>query len=101
MILEFSTYPIGSGESLSEAVADVVELVEQSGLPYQTHAMGTVVEGEWDELMDLVKQCHFALRNKHARVATRIAIDDRSGAKNRMSGKLDSIERRLGRKIKR
>lgn len=99
MLLEFSTYPIGSGESLSKDVASVIDIIEKSGLPHKTHAMGTVVEGDWDELMDLVKRCHYALAENHNRVTTRIVIDDRKGASGRIEGKIDSIERHLGREI--
>jgi len=99
MLLEFSTFPIGSGESLSKDVAGVIDIIEKSGLPHKTHAMGTVVEGEWNELMELVRKCHFALAENHNRVTTRIVIDDRKGASGRINGKIDSIESHLGREI--
>jgi uncharacterized protein (TIGR00106 family) len=99
MLLEFSTFPIGSGESLSKDVAGVIDIIEKSGLVHKTHAMGTVVEGEWDDLMELVKRCHFALAANHNRVETRIVIDDRKGASGRIKGKIDSIERHLDREI--
>ncbi len=99
MLLEFSTFPIGSGESLSGDVAGVIRIIEESGLPHKTHAMGTVVEGDWDDLMGLVKKCHFALAASHARVETRIVIDDRKGASGRLKGKIDSLERHLGHEI--
>lgn len=100
MLLEFSTFPIGSGESLSKDVAGVIEIIEKSGLPHKTHAMGTVVEGGWDDLLGLVKKCHFALAEKHGRVETRIVIDDRRGAEGRLAGKIESIEGHLGREIR-
>lgn len=99
MLMEFSTFPIGSGESLSKDVSVVIDIIEKSGLSNKTHAMGTVVEGDWDELMALVKQCHFALAANNSRVTTRIIIDDRRDAKGRIKGKLESIEKHLGREI--
>jgi uncharacterized protein (TIGR00106 family) len=99
MLIEFSTFPAGR-ESLSEAVAGIIDLIDKSGLPYQTHALGTVVEGEWDELMELVRQCHMRMRDDFDRVFTRITIDDREGASDRLTGKVKSIEDKLGRIIK-
>ena len=99
MLLDFSTFPIGVGESLSKEVAGVIDIIEKSGLPHKTHAMGTVVEGDWDELLDLVKKCHFALAENHNRVTTRMVIDDRRDASGRIKGKLKSIESHLGREI--
>ena len=52
MIAAFSITPIGSGESVGAAVAEAVRLVRASGLPNETNAMFTNVEGEWDEVMD-------------------------------------------------
>src|SRR3977135_4497493 len=57
MIAAFSISPAGIGESVSAAVADAVRLVRASGLPNETNAMCTNVEGEWDEVMDLIKAC--------------------------------------------
>jgi len=99
MLLEFSSFP-ASEKSLSGAVAKIIDLIDKSGLPYQTHALGTLVEGEWDELMELVKKCHMLLREDFERVYTRITIDDRKGAKNRLTGKIKSVENKLGRNIR-
>ncbi len=100
MLLEFSTFPIGSSESLSKDVSEIIRIIEDSGLPHRIHAMGTIVEGDWDELMELVKKCHMKLRERFSRVTTRIAIDDREGATGRIEGKIKSIEKHLGREIK-
>ena len=99
MLLEFSTFPAGE-KSMSQYVAGVIDIIDKSGLPYQTHALGTLVEGDWDQLMDLVKQCHMHLRSDFDRVYTRITIDDREGSSGRITGKVESIEQKLGRKIK-
>ena len=57
MLMEFSISPVGKGVSLSKDVAKAVKIVMASGLPHENNPMGTVVEGEWDELMALVKKC--------------------------------------------
>ena len=50
IVCEFSVVPLGAGESLSEQVAKCLKIVQESGLPYQLTPMGTILEGEWDEV---------------------------------------------------
>jgi uncharacterized protein (TIGR00106 family) len=52
MIVEFSVVPIGKGDSLAELVSKVVDIIDTSGMPYQLTAMGTIVEGEWNDVFD-------------------------------------------------
>lgn len=96
MVVEFSIVPTDKGESLSRYVAQVVDLVNKSGLDYRLTAMGTLVEGEWDEIMDLIKRCHQKTREASRRVLTSITVDDREGARGRLNGKVKSVERVLG-----
>jgi uncharacterized protein (TIGR00106 family) len=100
MIAEFSLVPIGKGEELGELVAKIVDIVDVSGLPYQLTAMGTLVEGEWDDIMELIKECHFKMRQYSSRVLTLISIDDREKAKSRLKGKVNEVEEILGRELK-
>ncbi|MBI5345477.1 MAG: MTH1187 family thiamine-binding protein [Deltaproteobacteria bacterium] len=101
MLAEFSVIPIGTGESMGEAIAGVMKIVAESGLPYRANAMGTIVEGEWDEIMGLVRKCQDAVLKKAPRALTNIALDVRPGKPNdRLTEKLISIEKRLGRKLK-
>jgi uncharacterized protein (TIGR00106 family) len=100
MIAEFSVVPVGRGESLAGPVARVLDIVDKSGLPYQLTAMGTLVEGDWDEVLALVRRCHEAMRGEAGRVSTHIAIDDRPGASGRIVGKVRDVEESLGRPLK-
>ena len=101
MLVEFSIVPIGKGESLGDEVARVLKLVDESGLPYRAGPMGTVVEGSWEDVMALVKRCHQEALNTAPRVITTVKIDDRpSRPANRIEEKLKSVERRLGRELK-
>ncbi len=100
MIVQFSIVPLGVGTSLSEHVAKVIEIVHESGLPYKFHAMGTIVEGDWDEVMNLIKNCRDTLMEDLERILIDIRIDDRKGAKNRIEGKVVSVEKKVKRKIK-
>ena len=101
MIVEFSISPIGVGESLSKYVARVIDLVDKSGLPYLFTPMGTIVEGEWEEVLGLIERCHRLMLELAPRVATRIYIDDRPGRQGLLEYKTRSVEEKLGRKIKR
>ena len=74
MIVEFSVVPIGRGETLSGLVARVLDIVDQSGLPYQLTAMGTIVEGDWDEIFGLIRRCHETMRGQAGRVSTHITV---------------------------
>ncbi|MFN3480002.1 MAG: MTH1187 family thiamine-binding protein, partial [Thermodesulfovibrionales bacterium] len=58
MLVEFSIVPLGVGSSIGDQLAEILKIVDSSGLPYKVNPMGTVVEGEWDEVMKLIKKCH-------------------------------------------
>lgn len=101
MVVEFSLVPVGAGEELAGPVAEVIDLVDRSGLAYRVTAMGTIVEGGWDEVFGLIKRCHRRMRRSAGRVLTRISVDDRAGARNRLEGKVGDVERVLGRPVSR
>jgi len=98
--MEFSIIPIGIGSSLGANIAEVLKIIDASGLPYKVNPMGTVVEGEWDEIMKLIKKCHKTVMKSGERVVTTISIDDRKGKPNRIEGKVRSIEKRIGKSLK-
>jgi uncharacterized protein (TIGR00106 family) len=100
MIVEFSIVPIGKGEELAGLVAKIIDIVDRSGLPYQLTSMGTIVEGEWDDVLGLIKECHGKMRREASRVYTHITIDDRERAKDRILGKVEDVEKTLGRRLK-
>lgn len=96
MIVEFSVIPMGgSGEGISGEVAKALKVVEESGLPYQLTAMGTLLEGSWDEVMDVIRRAHDRLRESHGRVYTRIVIDDREGSEPRLEKKVAAVRKHL------
>jgi uncharacterized protein (TIGR00106 family) len=100
MLVEFSIIPIGVGSSLSAHLAEVLKIVDASGLPYKLNPMGTVIEGEWDETMKLIRKCHKAVMKTGERTVTIISIDDRKGKTNRIEAKVKSVEKRLGKSLK-
>ncbi|UCE74848.1 MAG: MTH1187 family thiamine-binding protein [Methanomassiliicoccales archaeon] len=99
MLAEFTIFPIGEGVSLSKYVSRSLEIIDKSGLPYRINPMGTVVEGEWDEVMELIKKCHLAILEDTERVSTAIKIDDRKGVKNALDRKIKSVEEKVGREL--
>lgn len=100
MLVEFSVVPLGVGESVSQYVAECMKIVEDSSLSYKINPMGTVVEGEYDEVMALVKRCHMRIFELCPRVITTVKIDDRRGAKGMIDRKILSVEEKLGKKLK-
>jgi uncharacterized protein (TIGR00106 family) len=100
MLAEVSIIPIGIGSSIGDKLAEVLKIIDASGLPYKVNPMGTVIEGEWDEIMKLIKKCHEALMKTGERTLTTVTIDDRKGKPNRIEKKVKSIEKRLGKKLK-
>lgn len=99
VLLEFSIYPVDKGASLSPYVARAVEIASQSGLPYQVHAMGTVVEGEIEPLLQLVQRCFDALKADCDRIECVMKFDYRRGRSGALASKVASIERQLGRPL--
>jgi uncharacterized protein (TIGR00106 family) len=100
MLAEFTVVPLGVGESLSKYVAKSLELIQASGLEYRINPMGTVVEGEWDEVMALIKKCHMRMLEDSKRVSTSIKIDDRKGRTGTLSTKIESVQLKVDFKLK-
>lgn len=95
MLAAFSITPLGVGEGVSEPVADAVRLVRASGLPNETNAMFTNVEGEWDEVMALIKSCVLKVAERAPRVSVVVKLDYRPGVEDALHGKVEAIESRL------
>ncbi|MEV0997782.1 MTH1187 family thiamine-binding protein [Nonomuraea sp. NPDC050202] len=95
MIVAFSITPLGVGEGVAEPVARAVKVVRDSGLPNRTDAMFTTIEGEWDEVMDVVKRAVDAVAEVAPRVSLVLKADLREGVTDGMTAKLESLERHL------
>ena len=100
MLVEFSIVPVGSGSSLGDRLAEVLKIVDASGIPYKVNPMGTVMEGEWDDLFKIIRECHEITMKREERVVTTISLDDRKGKPNRLDEKVKSIEKRVGKPLK-
>lgn len=96
VLVAFSVTPLG-GESagVGEAVAEAVRVVRESGLPCETNAMFTLVEGEWDQVMDVVKRATDVVQQYAPRVSVVIKADVRPGHTGQLQEKRERIERYL------
>jgi uncharacterized protein (TIGR00106 family) len=99
MIAVFTVVPHGK-EALSQDVAQVIDIIDKSGIDYQLTAMGTIVEGEPDAVWALIRECHEKMRTLARRVSTHITIDDRQDEKGALQSKVADIEQHLSRKLK-
>src|SRR4051794_18199439 len=99
-LLEFSITPLGAGESVGQYVARAVDVVDRSGLDYRLHAMGTVVEGELDQLLAVLKQAIETVANDCDRVSVSAKFDYRKAHPGALDAKVASVEKRLGRALK-
>lgn len=99
-LLEFSISPLGKGESVSAYVARSLQIVEESGLDYRLHAMGTIVEGELEQVLEVLQKCCDAMSADCDRITCSAKIDFRRGYRGRLESKVSSVEEKLGRPLK-
>ena len=97
MIVAFSVAPASADpdEGMSAAVAEAVRVVRESGLPNETNSMFTLIEVEWDEVMDVVKRATEAVSSVAPRTSLMLKADIRPGYTGQLSAKVDAVERRL------
>jgi uncharacterized protein (TIGR00106 family) len=100
VLLEFAMSPGGKGESLSHHVARILDIIDRSGVTYQLTAMGTILEGDWDEVMAVVSDCFRALQTDCPRISMNLKMDYRAGSEPRMGSKVDAVEGHVGRKLR-
>lgn len=99
VLLEFSMTPLDKGDSVSAYVSRSLDIIDKSGLPYRLNPMGTVIEGSFDDVMAVVKKCHEKMSSDCSRIATYMKLDYRKGKSGRLESKIESIEKKLGRKL--
>jgi uncharacterized protein (TIGR00106 family) len=95
MLVAFSVTPLGVGEAVAEYVADAVRVVRSSGLENRTDAMFTTIEGDWDEVMDVVKRAVEAVAARAPRVSLTLKADVRPAVTGALKAKVESLERYL------
>src|SRR5262249_30284217 len=100
VLLDFSMSPLGKGESVSPYVARCLEVIAASGLNYRLHAMGTIIEGDWDQVFAVVQRCYEALRPDCERITCSIRVDYRKGDASRLDRKVKRVQELVGRPLK-
>ncbi|MBN2339943.1 MAG: MTH1187 family thiamine-binding protein [Deltaproteobacteria bacterium] len=94
-LMELSMYPVDKGESLSAYVARLIDVIDQSGLAYRLGPMGTVIEGEWSDLMALLTRCYETLEPVSNRIIANVKLDARKDSRNRLEGKVRSVQEKM------
>ncbi len=100
VLLEFSMSPMDKGESLSKYVAEILNHISESGVTYQLTPMGTVLEGEWDEVMKVVGGCFKIMKKDCNRISMSLKMDYRAGNESRMKSKIEKVEKLTNKKFK-
>lgn len=95
MIAAFSITPLGIGESVGDVVAECVGIVRASGLPNETNAMFTNVEGDWDDVMGVIKRCVDHVATVAPRVSLVVKVDHRPAVSGALASKVAAVEQRL------
>lgn len=100
LMAEISIWPMDKGVAVGAYVARAVEIIDRSGLAYRLGPMGTSMEGEYDQVMAVLRDCHRALEADCDRIACSVKMDWRRGASGRLESKVESVRRRLDRPVR-
>lgn len=100
VLLEFSMSPLGKGESVGKYVARSLDIIDKSGVAYRLNPMGTVLEGEWEEVVSVVQRCYERMKKDCNRISCTIKIDYRKGHSGRLQSKVASVEKKLKRSVR-
>ena len=100
VLLEFSMSPLGKGESVSKYVSRSLDIIDKSGVPYRLNPMGTVLEGEWDEVFGVVRKCYERMKKDCNRISCSIKVDYRKGPKGRLESTVRHVQELVNRPLK-
>ena len=99
-LMEFSMFPLDKGMSLSPYVARMLTIVEKSGLEYRLTPMGTIVEGEWEDLLNLLTRCLRELEKDSDRISLQAKFDHKKGVSGAINSKVKSVQDKAGIQLK-
>jgi uncharacterized protein (TIGR00106 family) len=94
-LAELSIFPLDKGISVSTYVAKMLKIIQNSGLEYELGPMGTCIEGEWEEIMDVIDKCFKTLAAECNRIYLNLKVDYRQGRKNGLKTKVKSVKEKL------
>ena len=99
MLAELSIIPVGGSPHSSGELAKMLKIVEKSGLAYQLTPSATCIEGEWDQIMPVIRQCHERARKDSAHVITLIKLEEDDGERDKLIRNVTSVEEKLGHRL--
>src|SRR5689334_9914306 len=99
MLFSVSMFPIGSSAELSQPVAAVIDEISRAHLPFRVSAMDTVIEGDWDTVMPVIRRAYDCMVLTYDRVHVTITMDEHKGEKARLDGAVDDVARELGHPV--
>jgi uncharacterized protein YqgV (UPF0045/DUF77 family) len=99
MLVELSIWPLVGDGHLSDELTEVLKLIDSYGLPYQLIPTATCIEGEWNEVMELLRQCHDRVRSKSSHIVTFIKIEDEEGVTDKLNRNISSVEQKARRQL--
>jgi uncharacterized protein (TIGR00106 family) len=100
VLVEFAMFPTDKGESVSKYVSQVIDYIDKSNISYMLTPMGTILEGEWDDVMKVIDGCFKILQPQANRIYSTIKVDYRKGRKSGMTSKTAKIKKLIDRDIK-
>ncbi|MDB6169072.1 MAG: hypothetical protein JWM88_1936 [Verrucomicrobia bacterium] len=101
MLAELTIIPVGGDSHLSACLAEVLKLIDASGLRYALTPSATCIEGDWDDVMALVRRCHDHVRLECPHVVTNVKIEDEADDPNKLTSNVVSVEAKAGRRLRR
>jgi len=102
MLFSVSMFPIGGGDALAHPVAEIIDEIDRSGLPYQVTSMDTQIEGGWDQVIPVIRRAQERLLEEYSRVFLTITVDEHRGVPaGRLTEAVDDVGEELGRSISR
>ncbi|WP_457643573.1 MTH1187 family thiamine-binding protein [Persephonella sp.] len=100
VLVEFAMFPTDKGESVSPYVSRIIKMIDESGVPYKLTPMGTVFETEsMEEALETINRAYKQLEKDCNRVYSVVKFDIRKGKSNRLVQKIESVEKKLGKKV--
>lgn len=100
MLVELSIIPVGNDSHIADELAEVLKIIEDSGLPFELTPSSTCIEGEWADVMPVIQRCHDRMRALCPHVITSIKIED-DGQANKLTSNIASVEERVGHALRR
>ena len=100
MLLELRILPLGVGAHISNQIAEALKIIEASGTPYKLTPSGTCLEGDWEDVLPLVKKCHDAARQSTPHVVTLLKIEDDDGPADKLLRNVYAVEEKVGHILK-